>query len=73
MDVVKKKGSILRSIKIGINVILLTLLVIIGVQNAHVVDMNILNWSGQVSLTLLVFIAGLLGGLVVMVFNLIKW
>ena len=69
----KKKHSILRPIKIAINVILLTLLVIIGIQNAQTVEMNILTWSAQISLTLLIFLASLLGGLVVLVFNLINW
>ena len=69
----KKKQSIFRPIKIAINVILLTLLVIIGVQNAQTVEMNILTMSGQISLTLLIFLAGILGGLVVLVFNLINW
>ena len=73
MEETKKKSSVFRSVKIAINVILLTLLVIIGIQNAQTVDMSILSWSGQISLTLLVFLAGLLGGLVVLVFNLIKW
>ena len=73
METEKKKNGIFRAVKIAVNVILLTLLVFIGVQNAHVVDMSILNWTGQISLSLLVFLAGLLGGLVVLVFNLIKW
>lgn len=73
MEVVKKKTSILKPIKIGINVVLLTLLVVIGVQNAHTVNMNFLFWSGEISLTLLVFLAGLLGGLIVLMYNLINW
>jgi uncharacterized integral membrane protein len=73
MEGEKKKHSILRPIKIGFNIILLTALVIIGVQNAQSVHMSILFWSGDIPLTLLVFLAGLLGGLVVLMINLIKW
>ena len=73
MEEKKKKKSPLRLFKIGINIILLTLLVIIGVQNAHTVQMSILTWNGEISLTLLVFVAGLLGGLVVLMYKLINW
>ncbi len=63
----------LRTFKIGLNIIFLALLVIIAVQNARTVELSILFWHGEISLSILVFIAGLLGALVALMFKLIKW
>ena len=71
-DKAKKRGFI-RPIKILLNILFLTILLIIGVQNAHTVSVDLLWWSGDTSLTMLVYLAGILGGLVVLIYKLINW
>ena len=63
----------LRAVKILLNFIFLLFLIIIAVQNAKTVHVSILLWQGEISLSILVFIAGALGALVMLMFKIIKW
>lgn len=69
----EKTKSRFRIVKIVLNFILLLLLIIIAVQNATTVHLRLLFWQGEISLSILVFIAGALGALVMLMFRIIKW
>jgi len=72
MEEKKKKHNIKHTLKIGFAILFILLLLIIGLQNVHSVQMDLLFWHGEISLILLVFISGMLGILIGLMYKLIS-